>query len=175
MSPSRSYDFGDLGLLSGPPDPSFVSASRIAAELLGVEYGKVTLLDAVANRVRIRAAFGFDPNGIGLDWSETDLPLCRKIMSDQSIVGIGEANEVASTRRSPFLQALKGRSYLGAPIFDPAGTAVGTLCVIGQAPRIWSERQKEQIGELAGLVSQAITLKAALATIRLLSPPMTRA
>ena len=175
MSPSRSYDFEDLGLLSGPPDPSFVSGSRLAAELLGVEYGKVTLLDAVANRVRIRASFGFEPDELGLDWKQTDLPLCRKIMADQSVIGIGEANDMGKAPKSPFLQALGGRSYLGAPIYDPVGTPVGTLCVIGRAPRIWSGRQKEQVSELAGLLSQAITLKAALATIRLLSPPTTRA
>ena len=172
MAPARSYDFRDLGLLSGPSDPVFVTCCRLAAELLGTEYAKITLVDVVADRILIRAAFGFDPEGLGLDLEHTDFPLCRQIIGARVPVHIDEANDVLAAKQSPFLASLKGRSYLGAPIFDPADSAVGTLCAIGQRPRIWSERQKEQITELAGLLSQAITLKAALATIRLLSPPV---
>jgi signal transduction histidine kinase len=44
------------------------------------------------------------------------------------------------------------RFYAGHPIAAPSGHLVGTLCVLDRVPRRLTERQREQLGELAGWV-----------------------
>ncbi|MXQ08479.1 GAF domain-containing protein [Alphaproteobacteria bacterium GH1-50] len=163
------FEFRDLGLVDGPADPVWCSIVRLSAELTGVRFGKLTVFDRACDRIVVRAAHGFAAEDLGHFKDPPSFPLCRRIIAEQRLVGITETHEDPEMLKSPFIERYSVRSYLGAPILDPANTAIGTLCVFDDKPRLWSHRQREQIGEMAHLVDQSILLKASLATIRLLS------
>ena len=163
------FEFNDLGLLYGAPDPAWCSIVRLAAELAGVRFAKLTVLDRAHDRIVLRAAHGFDLCDLDVLAEPPSFPLCGRIIAENSIVAITDTHDDPAMRTSPFIERFSVRSYLGAPILDPAETGVGTLCVFDDKPRLWSLRQREQIAELASLVNQSILLKASLATVRLLS------
>ena len=121
------------------------------------------------DKIKIRAIHGFEQAIVDKLEPTLDLPVCRTIIQGRRIVALDDLRGADNTADNSFLEALGAQSYLGAPVFDPADTAVGTLCVLGTTARIWSERQKEQIVDLASLITERITLRATLATVRLLS------
>ena len=164
-----SFDFEDLGLLTGPHDLSHTEAARLTAELLDVNYAKVTFYDPDAGRPVIRAMFGFSDDDLDEIGAHLDLPLCRRILGANSLLAIDDMSEIGAGRRTPFVEALAIRSYLGVPLHDPANNPVGTLCVMDRKARIWSQRQRAQMAEMARLLDQTILLRAALATVRLLT------
>ena len=164
-----SFEFRDLGLLEGSPDPAWSLIVRLSAELLGVRFGKLTVLDSANDRIIVRATHGFAASDLDVLAEPPTFPLCRLIIAEQRLVGVAETHEDPEMLNSPFIERFSVRSYLGAPILDPAETPVGTLCVFDDKPRVWSQRQREQIAEMSELVNQSILLKASLATVRILS------
>jgi GAF domain-containing protein len=52
------------------------------------------------------------------------------------------------------------RFYAGAPVHDPDGFAIGSLCVIDQRPRALDQTQRQILRALAALASDELRLRA---------------
>ncbi|WP_051213364.1 ATP-binding protein [Rubritepida flocculans] len=158
-----ALDLARLGLLDGPDLPAFDCIARLAAEALAAPLALVTLAEPLAGRLLLRSlSCPGTPAAVqrSLPLSET---LCRHVLER------GEAlimPDVAAAEPSLPLREVAGTpvaAYLGVPLRDPAGRAVGTLCAIADAPRPWSEREIDMLGGLAALAGDQIALRLALA------------
>jgi len=47
-------------------------------------------------------------------------------------------------------------NYLGVPVHDAAGQVVGTVCVLDDSPRDYTEEERAQLSALAGEVEQIV-------------------
>ena len=58
------------------------------------------------------------------------------------------------------------RFYAGAPVYDPDGFALGSICVMDVRPRQLNQNQKRTLLELAAIASNEVKLRELLATAR---------
>jgi len=56
--------------------------------------------------------------------------------------------------------------YAGAPVVDPDGFAVGSLCILDRKPRTLSENEAEVLRSLAFLTSEAVQSRNARSRMR---------
>lgn len=140
----------DTGLLDAEPDKAYDQIVTLVAEALAVPTAAVSLVD---NRRQ------FICNAIGLD---DDLAAAREVPLDQSVcqytVSKGRPLIVEDARLDPELSThpsvVAGAlvAYAGIPLVDPAGHAVGTLCVWDTTPRQWSTGHVQILQDLAVMV-----------------------
>ncbi|MFH8617714.1 GAF domain-containing protein [Streptomyces sp. NPDC017979] len=57
---------------------------------------------------------------------------------------------------NPVVDEIGVRSYLGAPLIDRTGTALGTICVCDTEPRAWGRAGLESIKAMAGELIEEI-------------------
>lgn len=138
-------------ILDTPPETAFDDLVAIAAAICGVPMGSVTLIDA--ERQWFKSKLGMD------DAPETsrDTAFCaHAILTPEALTVVPDARLDARFRDNPVVTTPPGiRFYAGAPLLDPAGLPLGTLCVMDHRPR---QLAPEQQAALAALSRQASRL-----------------
>jgi hypothetical protein len=147
------------GLLDHPPDEGFERLTRLASELLNAPVALVSLVD-------VNRQFFLSCRGLAEPWaSQRETPLshsfCQHAVAAGEVLAVDDAREHPLLRDNLAIRDLGVIAYLGAPIFDDAGHALGTLCVIDSRPRQWSSHQAGLLEDLAGAVRSEIVLHAA--------------
>ncbi len=149
----RQGELDALEILDSPPEPEFDRITRIARLVTGADAAFITLVDR--DRVWVKSGTALVP-------SETprDSTLCAEaILGDELFV---VADMLASVR--PVAPGLGDgyRSYAGAPLLRPGGSAFGTLCVLGSAAReTFSDVERRVLKELAEVVVHQMIGRAA--------------
>jgi hypothetical protein len=128
------------------PDAAYDDIARLASVLCDAPIALVSLIDR--DRQWWKARFGVDGTG-----SPREHAVC-----DHAIRTPGELFEVPDLsldRRfadNPFVTGdTRAMFYAGMPLVTPGGAAVGTVCVLDQAPRQLSPQQREALASLARL------------------------
>lgn len=149
---ARKRALDRTGLLDSSPEERFDRLTRLASRALGVPIALVSLVDTDRQWFKSR---------VGLSASETgrDVSFCGHAILKREPLIIEDT--LADPRfadnplvvESPFI-----RSYAGMPVCDSEGHCLGTLCVIDDQPRSFSERDKETLADLASCVEHEINL-----------------
>ncbi len=141
-----------LEVLDTEPEERFDRITRLARAVFDVPIALVSLVD------RDRQWF---KSCQGLDVTETDrsISFCgHAILRDQTFL----VPDAAADERFADNPLVTGdpriRFYAGQPIKGPEGARVGTLCVIDQRPREFSEQQLGQLRDLAAIVESELAL-----------------
>lgn len=149
---SRREVLEALEIMGSAPDSDFDRLTGIAARLFNVEYGLVTLLDE--NRQWFKSCFGpadFRETPVGVSFCAHTI---ARLEDDFMIV-----SDLASDprfSRNPFvIGEPHARFYAGAPI-TVRGQRLGTLCVVGKAPR--DDVPGDLVHQLVDLAEVAATL-----------------
>ena len=139
-----------LGILDSAPDEHFDRITALAQHLFGVPIAVVTFVDAD------RQWFKSHP---GLTVSETsrEVAFCARTIAGSEIMVVPDArqdprfadNELVTSE--PYI-----RFYAGCPLVAPDGSRIGTLAVIDRRPRDLSDRERDLLGDLAGIVETEI-------------------
>jgi GAF domain-containing protein len=149
--PARLQALRDTGLLDSDADPSYDHIVSMAVEALGASAAAISLVDD--HRQFFKSVLGL-PAGV----RETPLShsMCRYA------VATGEPLVVEDARVDPVLHdhpaVTDGMlvSYAGIPLIDPAGLAIGTLCVWDDKPHQWSTGHVQILDDLAHIVSERV-------------------
>jgi hypothetical protein len=153
-NPARLRAVTQTGLLDSAPDAAFDRIVHMAAEALGVPSASLSLMD----RDRL-----FILSGVGLpdELARTrEIPLSSSIT--RSAVAAGHTLVVEDASIDPqlkYLAFVRDRSvvgYLGIPLIDPDGYAIGSLAVWDSKPRRWSTGHVETLHSFARLASQRV-------------------
>lgn len=155
--PARLGAVRATGLLDAPADPRLDELTALAAAVLDAPVALLTLVDAD------RQVFA-SCVGLPAPWSERrETPLSHSIC--QHAVAAREPLVVEDARVSPLLgdnlaiRDLGVVAYLGIPLIDHAGQALGSLCVIDGRPRAWSPDEVDRLRELAAATVTALELR----------------
>lgn len=154
-SPSRLQALARTGLLDTEPEEAFDRATRLAAALLEAPVALISLVDA--DRQFFKSACGLpDP-----DLRETPLThsFCKYVVASEAALIIEDAQAHPLVCDNPAVRDFGVAAYLGVPLRVPGGEVVGTLCVIDQRPRSWTEQQRAQLQDLAASVMTEIALR----------------
>ncbi len=145
-------------VLDTPADPTLDKITALAAELFDTSIAAITLVDA--DRTWIKSRWGATPDEVPRKES-----LCQHTVQEPagSTLLVEDAQLRPDFCDLPMVQAQGGvRFYLGAPLVDKGGHALGALCVADSRPRSGvGQRERRRLQVLADLVVDELELRRA--------------
>ncbi len=148
----------DYGVLDTPADPTLDKITALAAELFETPSAAISLIDARRQWMMSRVG-DVEPE------TSRDIAICDHTIREgpNETLFISDARLDPRFRDSPLVTKDAGmRFYLGAPLMDRQGHALGALCVFDSRPRAEvSAQDRRRLQVLAGLVVDELELRRA--------------
>ena len=140
-------------VLDTQPESDFDALTETVAMVFGTPIALVSLVDTDRQWFKAR---------VGLDARETsrDIAFCAHAMLGNDVFVVPNALEDPRFADNPLVvHAPQIRFYAGAPLIDPEGRRLGTLCAIDREPRQPTEQQLGILQRLAGQVIKLLELR----------------
>lgn len=141
-------------ILDSDPEKDFDDITRLAAEICDTPISAISLLDEDRQWFKSK---------IGLEFGETgrDVSFCgHAIGSPFENFIIENALEDERFHDNPLVtDGIKIRTYAGIPLVNPAGFALGTLCVFDVRAKKLETYQIKALEKLAGQVTKLLELR----------------
>jgi diguanylate cyclase (GGDEF)-like protein/PAS domain S-box-containing protein len=135
------------------PEAGFDEVAALASRLCDAPIAIVCLVDE--DRQWFKARVGIDIGETPPAWG-----FCRLVVDTRACLVVPDALEDPRFADNPFVLADPHiRSYAGVPLVLSDGHAVGTLCVIDRQPRVFADRQLEDLASLARQVTTQLELR----------------
>jgi diguanylate cyclase (GGDEF)-like protein/PAS domain S-box-containing protein len=135
------------GILDTESDPAYDAFATLAAGICDTPIALVSLVDE--SRTWRKASVGF-PSGGEIP---RELSMCTHAVASREMLEVGDMLLDARFRENPSVTGDPHlRYYVGAPLIDANGYALGTLCAIDHRPRELSAAQRESLTSLAKVV-----------------------
>jgi PAS domain S-box-containing protein len=150
----RLSALGTYQILDTLPEKEFDAITRLAAYICKAPVALISFIDA--ERQWIKSAVGIEATPVS-----RELAFCSRTILDQDILEIEDVLENDNFRQNPFvINDPQIRFYAGAPLIDPKGHSLGTLCVMDMVPRKLTGEQLGALQTLAGnVISQLLQRK----------------
>ena len=134
-------------------EQEFNAITKLAASICGVPIALISLLDE--NRQWFKAKFGID-----VEETPRNISFCQHAILETKIFEVENALENPIFAQNPLVTNDPDiRFYAGAPLIDPNGYNLGTLCVIDKKPKKLTDEQKDSLETLASEVVSLILLR----------------
>jgi GAF domain-containing protein len=137
-------------ILDTAPEKVYDDIVALASRLCEVPTAVISLLDRDRQWFKAR---------VGLDVAETprDISFCGHVIAGKDTMVVEDALKDARFSDNPLVMDAPGiRFYAGAPLVNPEGHALGTLCVIDRRPRQITSEQRVALESLTRIVSHLI-------------------
>lgn len=163
-APTRVLRLRELGI-GDAPVAEFDEFARNLAEVTGSPYAMVNFIDEYRQYFAGLYTPGPAP-GVELGPAAPasgqpgrvmarDHGYCPYVVVRRKALVLEDVCDYPRFAGNPVVDEIGIRSYLGAPLIDRTGTALGTICVVDQEPRPWGRQGLETIKAMAeGLVEQ---------------------
>ncbi|ABN61513.1 sensor domain-containing diguanylate cyclase [Shewanella baltica] len=139
-----------LAILDTPSEERFDCVTRMAKRLFGVPIALVSLVDE--NRQWFKSCFGLD-----VSETERSISFCGHAILNKSALVINDATLDERFFDNPLVIGEPYiRFYAGQPLRTLSGQGLGTLCIIDQTPRDFSDEDITMLANLAGMVEREI-------------------
>lgn len=160
----RRYD-----ILDSPPDGSFARVTALAARLFGVPIAIVSIVDS--ERIWFKSHHGLD-----IEELDREPGLCASAVLQYEPWLVADASLDPRTLSHPLVAGEFGlRFYAGMPLTTKDGYNLGTLCVIDEQPREFTEVELETLRDLAAIVMDELEMRRAAIRTHELEAALTRA
>jgi len=131
---------------------------QLSAQLFSLPISLIALVDA--EEVAYKANQGLP----GLLKQPREETICAMVVSQRTplvFTNLTQPDQLKclTTIASATAQAKSLQFYAGAPLHTPVHHLIGTLCVIGNQPRSFGGEERQLLVQLAGLVSELITIR----------------
>ncbi|WP_175411736.1 GAF domain-containing protein [Streptomyces sp. TRM64462] len=161
-APLRVRRLRQLGL-GERPDPAFDAFARRLAEVTAAPYAMVNFIDEnrqffaglhTPTGTHSGTGLGAAAGGAGR-YMARDHGYCPHVVVRRKALVLEDVCDYPRFAGNPVVDEIGIRSYLGAPLIDRTGTALGTVCVVDTEPRPWGRAGLETIKSMAAeLVAQ---------------------
>jgi GAF domain-containing protein len=164
---ARMKRLRDLGI-GTEPDPEFDAFAAKLATVTGAPFAMVNFINdreqyfaglATPSDTQRGAALQAAQISEHADVSRTmglDHGFCPHVVVRRLALVLDDVCAYPRFVGNPVINKLGIRSYLGAPLIDRTGTALGTICVIDNKPRPWGRPGLDMIKGLAGELLEQI-------------------
>ncbi|MEU4624423.1 GAF domain-containing SpoIIE family protein phosphatase [Actinoplanes sp. NPDC023801] len=147
-------------IAGGPvPDAAFDRIAMLVHKLVDAPMVAVCLVDEASQFLAGQVGA---PEPLA---SARQMPLTHSFSRHVVVAGemlvVPDVREDPRMRDNPVVSEIGAIAYAGAPITDPDGLIVGTLCAIDHEPRVWTPSEVALIGELAEVCSSEVCLRIA--------------
>ncbi|MFI6488889.1 GAF domain-containing protein [Streptomyces sp. NPDC050564] len=171
-APARVRRLHRLGL-GEHAEPAFDAFADRLAEVAAVPYSMVNFIDE--NRqffAGLHTPEGGGPGVLppGADTGDSTVPevgrymardygFCPHVVVRRRALVLEDVCDYPRFAGNPVVDEIGIRSYLGAPLIDRTGIALGTVCVVDVQPRPWGKAGLETIKSLAAELVEQIELR----------------
>lgn len=139
-----------LNLLDSDPSERFDRITRLAKRLFGVPVALVSLVDA--DRQWFLSAFGLDAKE-----TSRDVSFCGHAILGDEIFTVPDTALDPRFNDNPLVTGSPNiKFYAGCPIKVDNGSKLGTLCLLDQAPREFTDEDKELLQDLTRMIEQEV-------------------
>lgn len=139
-----------LGLLDTPPEERFERLTRIARQHYQVRIALFTALDHDRQWFKSR-------QGLNVSEIPRSVAFCEyAIRQDQIFVVEDAARDPRFCTNPLVLGSPHIRFYAGMPVREPSGYKIGSLCIIDDKPRQFSEKDLDVLRTLATMVEEEL-------------------
>jgi len=149
--PGRLAAVRVTGMLDTPAEPFFDQLTEVAQIALSARIALLTFLEE--DRQFLKSCFGL-PDAIA---AARELPasasFCQYTLTRKAPVVIPDLRKEPAVAGNPYVTSGQVLAYCGVPLVMPCGEAVGSLCVMDDRPRAWSD---DHVGLLLRLASVAV-------------------
>lgn len=139
-----------LGILDSSPQERFDRITRLAKRMFRVPVALISLIDTDRQ---------WFLSSLGLDVKETsrDISFCgHAILGDEVFIVLDTVLDPRFVGNPLVTGSPNIRFYAGCPISAPNGSKLGTICLIDQSPRDFSDEDAELLRDLARMVEQEV-------------------
>lgn len=139
-------------ILDSTPEAEFDALVDLVRSTFGAEMAAITFIDE--NRQWIKASQG-------IDMTETprEIAFCDHTIRTAEVMMVNDATRDARFAKSPLVtEEPEVRCYMGAPIAVD-GYNIGSVCILGTTPRIFSEGEARMLLHFAQIVASQIKLR----------------
>jgi diguanylate cyclase (GGDEF)-like protein len=149
-------------ILDSPHDPRFDSLVALAADMFAVPIALVSLVDA--NRQWFKAAHGLDV----CETPRSSAFCAHAILTPDELLVVPDATADERFADNPLVTGEPYiRFYAGAPVRAVTGEALGTLCLLDSAPRVFDTAARQRLRRLADSVAAMIQLHRSAITMQM--------
>jgi len=139
-------------VLDTMPEKEYDAITRLASYICQVPVALITLLDA--ERQWFKSTYGVD---VG-ETPRADA-FCNRTIQTDAILEITDSKQDEEFKDNPIANEMSVRFYAGAPLIDPDGHRLGSLCVIDTKPRKLTAEQRDALRTLADEVMSHLLLR----------------
>lgn len=152
--PDRLAALRRTGLLDSPPDATYDSITRAAADALDAPFAALSLVDV--DRQFFKSLFGTGSASAQERQTPLERSVCQYAVANGMTLVLEDARADPTFRNHPAVRDGTVVAYLGIPLMDQAGNAIGTLCVYDTKPRAWSAGHIQVLSDFAALAAERI-------------------
>lgn len=139
-------------ILDTLPEEELDALTKLASTICDTPMASITLIDE--KRQWFKSKIGFDTVE-----TSRDIAFCHHAIQGEDVYEIPDATQNKLFVNNPFVTEGDVRFYAGAPLVNPEGYKLGTLCVIDTVPKHLSEKQKETLRILSGFIMNHFELR----------------
>lgn len=157
VGPARPNALQATGLMDGPPKEAFDRVVRLTMQLVGASAGLLVLVDD--RRLVLKACAGVPAGYADLHRAPLHSSFCQYVVTQDRALAVPDA------RLHPLLSgnaAVSGQGViacLGVPVRAPDDQPIGSLCVIDNQPRDWTDTQLVAMQDMAAIIETELTLR----------------
>ncbi|WP_072802546.1 GAF domain-containing protein [Rhodococcoides yunnanense] len=152
--PERLAAVEQTGLLDSPREDSYDRLVAMVADALQVPSAAVSLIDR--NRQFYKSAVGLPIELEEVRQIPVDQSICQYTIDSGEPLIVEDARLHELLKNHPAVLNEVALSYMGIPLKDDNGHAVGTLCVWDEQPREWTIGHQQIFQDLAWIVRERI-------------------
>lgn len=152
--PDRLRSLYATGLLDSPPEAIYDRITRAAADALDVPFALVTLVDA--DRQFFKSSAGMEISAPEERQTALNRSVCQYAVANGKPLVLEDARVDPVFKHHPAVRDGTVVAYLGIPLIDQEGMAIGTLCAFDTKPRLWGTGHVQVLSDLAALAAERI-------------------
>lgn len=153
--PDRLRALHATGLLDSAPEEGYDRITQAAADALDTPFAAISLVDV--DRNYFKSAIGMVDMSVPANrQAPLDQSICKYTMADGTPLVLEDARSDPVFQKHPVVRSGAVVAYLGIPLIDRGGHAIGTLCVFDDKPRMWGTGHVQVLSDLAQLAAERI-------------------
>lgn len=140
-------------ILDTAPEVEFEDIISLVKTVLNAPIVAISLIDS--DRQWFKAISGIDATE-----TPRSIAFCDHTIRHDVPLNIGDATRDSRFANNPLVTGAPGvRCYLGVPLRSPDGYNIGSLCVLGDTPRVFTDAEVEVLQSFASLIVSQMELR----------------
>ncbi|TWT50211.1 Phytochrome-like protein cph1 [Rubripirellula amarantea] len=165
----RPCNVETLRLVDSPPEPEFDKLTLLVRDVIDVPVALISIVEIDKNRQYFKSAQGLPEPWATSRQTPLSHSFCQHVTRCSQLLRVDNAHEDPLVAQNLAVRDLGVVAYLGYPIVDSNGLAIGALCAIDVKPRAWSDQDVSLMARIAECVSDVVCLRSSLLTVQSLN------